>query len=308
MSEFRCSLASRERGEDLAGTASTVRNFLLVEHAGAWGRTAWTDARLPEGLGREVTRRAAAAKVRPLLMRSGSRHARPRASGGHSTTGTSRGVTVLAASAAPGNPRLERLTLNRIEDLLDLDLLGIASGAGIGGTPVAEPVLAVCTHGKHDACCAERGRPVAAAARDAGLLETWEVSHIGGDRFAGNAVVLPHGFYYGGLDADSVGSVLSAHAAGNLDLAHLRGRSSYAMPVQFAEIALRRHLGEARVDAVRMTHRHPEGRVFHTEFAHGDDRWRVLVRTSPGEPGRLTCHAARPEPAPVHEVVSLERV
>jgi hypothetical protein len=31
------------------------------------------------------------------------------------------------------------------------------------GTPSAEPVYLVCTHGRHDACCAVRGRPIAAA-------------------------------------------------------------------------------------------------------------------------------------------------
>ena len=34
---FRCSVASRDREEDPAGTASTVRSFLLVENAGPWG-------------------------------------------------------------------------------------------------------------------------------------------------------------------------------------------------------------------------------------------------------------------------------
>src|SRR4029453_5830608 len=54
--------------------------------------------------------------------------------------------------------------------------------------------------GRHGACCAERGRPVAAALAQAHPEETWEVSHIGGDRFAGNLLVLPNGLYYGRLD------------------------------------------------------------------------------------------------------------
>ena len=34
---FRCAAASLAREDDLAGTASTVRSFLLLEHAGSWG-------------------------------------------------------------------------------------------------------------------------------------------------------------------------------------------------------------------------------------------------------------------------------
>lgn len=292
---FRCSAAARDRGDDRAGTASTVRTFLLVEHSGPWGVNAWRDARLPEGLGVEVLRRSGAARIRPLLARTGER-----SSGG--------GVRVLAAHAGGSAPWAEALQLDAWVDVLDLDLDSIGRGERPGWEPVTDPVLAVCTHGKHDACCAERGRPVAAALRAAGRA-VWEVSHIGGDRFAGNLVVLPHGFYYGGLDDDAGLRVAEAHAHGRLDLDHLRGRSAYAMPVQYAEIALRRHLGETRIGAVRLRHRHPEGDVFHTEFEHeGGGRWRVLVHTTPGEPGLLTCRAARPDPVPVHEVLVLERV
>src|SRR3546814_12382881 len=72
---FRCSSASRLRDEPAAGTASTVRAFLLIEHSGPWGVDALRDARLPEGLGGAVTGAAKAAKVRPLLIRRAGRRA-----------------------------------------------------------------------------------------------------------------------------------------------------------------------------------------------------------------------------------------
>src|SRR3546814_16904449 len=59
---FRCSSASRLRDEPAAGTASTVRAFLLIEHSGPWGVDALRDARLPEGLGGAVTGAAKAAE------------------------------------------------------------------------------------------------------------------------------------------------------------------------------------------------------------------------------------------------------
>ena len=46
MSDFRCAAEARARGDELAGTASTVRGFLLLEHAGPWGVDALRDARL----------------------------------------------------------------------------------------------------------------------------------------------------------------------------------------------------------------------------------------------------------------------
>ena len=41
---FRCSLASAQRDDELAGTASTVRAFLLVECIGSWGVDALRDS------------------------------------------------------------------------------------------------------------------------------------------------------------------------------------------------------------------------------------------------------------------------
>jgi hypothetical protein len=44
---YRCSAAGLERGDPLAGTASTYRSFLLIENPGPWGVDAIRDSRLP---------------------------------------------------------------------------------------------------------------------------------------------------------------------------------------------------------------------------------------------------------------------
>ncbi|MDP9392751.1 MAG: hypothetical protein M3Q27_00150 [Actinomycetota bacterium] len=46
-------------------------------------------------------------------------------------------------------------------------------------------------------CCAVSGRPLAAALTAAYGDRVWECTHLGGDRFAGNVAVLPHGYLYG---------------------------------------------------------------------------------------------------------------
>src|SRR5207344_2771864 len=71
----RCSQASEARGEPMAGTASTVRSWLLLEDPGPWGRDALRDSRLPERVGLELQRRCRAAGVRPLLIRRASSNA-----------------------------------------------------------------------------------------------------------------------------------------------------------------------------------------------------------------------------------------
>ncbi len=294
---FRCAAASLSRGDDLAGTASTVAAYLLLEHAGPWGNDAFRDSRLPAALGPAIKRHAAASGVRPLLARRSGRG-----------TATEGGARIIAVSASAARPWAETAVLPDLEAVLDLDLRRLRAGESLGLERLDGPVYAVCTHGRHDACCAELGRPVALALAKAEPDRTWECSHIGGDRFAGNLVVLPHGLYYGRLDPGSAVEVARTTAAGRLDLDHLRGRSTFAMPVQAAELHLRRHLGETRIGAVGLLERPDWADGMTTaRFAVDGVAYAVTVHTTvEPEPRRLTCQASHADPVPRHQLVAID--
>jgi hypothetical protein len=289
---FRCAVASEGRAESMAGTASTVRSFLLVEHAGPWGVEALRDARMPEGIGPELRERTAANRTKVLLIRRHKKALRTHA-----------GVRVFLAYAHHAEPWLETAVLDDLHGVHDLDLEALAAGRSPGLTPHSEPVLAVCTHGRHDKCCAERGRPVAAGLAEAFPEQTWEASHIGGDRFAGNLVVLPHGLYFGRLEADTARGVARLLAAGELDLDHLRGRSGLATPLQAAEAALRRYVDERRLSAVRFVSREVSGDRTDAVFDVAGRRYAVAVTSTRGtDLQQLTCSALRENPVMHHEV------
>jgi len=293
---WRCAVGSLERAEPVAGTATHVRTWLLIEHVGPWGSTALLDARLPDGLGQELRRRARQHTAKILLIRRYS-----------SQPDSPDGLRVFAAYADPVAPRLESGLVADPREVLDLDLGALRAGGSTGLSPADGDIYCVCTNGRHDACCAEFGRPVAAALSAAHPEETWEVSHVGGDRFAGNMVLLPHGLYYGRLDPESALEAVAAHRAGDLHLDRLRGRSSFPMAVQAAEIALRRELGLTGVADLRLTAHSVEGELTHAVFEAGATGYVVTVRTTrpEGAADRLTCKAVRPEPAPAHEVIGM---
>ena len=289
---FRCAAASEARSESMAGTASTVRSFLLVEHPGPWGVDALRDARLPDGIGPELQERAARTRTKVLLIR------RP--------SGASKdavGARVFAAYAHHAEPWLETTVLDDLQGVHDLDLEALAAGRSLGLTPHTEPVLAVCTHGRHDTCCAERGRPVAAGLAEAFPEQTWEASHLGGDRFAANLVVLPHGLYFGRLQPDTARGVARLLAAGELDLDHLRGRSGLAAPLQAAEAAVRRWTDERRLDGARFVSRRSEDGRTEAVFEVDGRRYAVTVISSRGtDTSLLTCRAQRENPVVQHRV------
>ena len=292
----RCAVASRGRDDPIAGTASTVRPFLLVENPGPWGIDAVRDNRLPGPVKQALRARAAAEGVRVLLIRRFHRRA-PR-----------EGFHVFAAYADPHRPWLERGVLDREADLLDLDLAALGAGRSPALSFYDDTLFCVCTHGRHDACCAERGRPVAAALSEAYPDTAWEVSHIGGDRFAGNMLVLPHGLYYGRLDAVSAQTVAGATRAGELELDKLRGRSGFSMPVQAAEIAVRRHLELTSINGLTLLDQRRNGHTTTAVFdTAGAGTYLVRVETTTAGSHQLTCRATRDNPIPHHRIVELRR-
>ena len=282
----RCSTASRARGEPLWATASTVQAFLLIEARGPWGPQILHSRRLPEAVRAALVEWQRRLGVRPLLIR------RP----GRAAPGTAR---VFVANTRHG--WVQRADLNDLAEVTDLDLSGVREGDGVGLQPHEEPVLLVCTHGRHDPCCAERGRPLAAALARTWPDLVWEASHLGGDRFAGNLVALPRGDYFGGLDAEDALAVVEQYLAGRLDPVHHRGRSSQPWVVQAAVHEARVRFGAFGFGDVRVRERHGS----RVRLAVRGREVDAVVRVSAGEAVRLTCHTGHVEPPPTYQV-SLE--
>jgi hypothetical protein len=80
------------------------------------------------------------------------------------------------------------------------------------------------------------------------------------------------------------------------------------MPVQAAEIALRRQLGLLDLVAVAVRNYRTEVDATIAEFSTVSGAYRVRVRTvvDPATSTRLTCNAAHDNPVPRHDVLSIE--
>jgi hypothetical protein len=289
----RCSLRSLAAGESLAGTASTIRHWLLIEHPGPWGRDGLLDARLPAGLGRELRHLEHRTGARVLLIRKPDR------------LPEYGDDTLLCFAVDTREAWLGSAVLDRIEDAVHLDPRERTSFAGdrAGG-----PVFVVCTHGRRDPCCAERGRPLAEAAAAAGREAVWESTHVGGDRFAGNLVAFPHGLYFGRVEPEEVSELMRAYRVGTIAPLHrYRGRSSDLFSVQAADLAVRDHLGLDRIDDVVRTRDARRGD--RAEIGCDTPLGHVVVRLerTSGARMRLTCHSSAEEAPAGWRVLAIER-
>lgn len=289
----RCRARSVANAESLHGTASTVRRWVLLEEPGPWGAEALRDSRLDAALTKRLDERCRELRLRVVLIRRVSRER------------TDQRQCFLARTD-PGSERVEQVSLDEPGHVLDLDLDAFADRGSAGHTPVSHPLYLVCTQGRHDPCCAEHGRPVVRALAARFAEWTWEVSHIGGDRFAGNMLVLPHGLYYGRVSPEAAPGIAEAYARGEIDAAHLRGRSGYGFPVQAAECLLRKETGIRAVDGLPLVESHRDGDETEAVFAAGDGRYRVRVRTTAAPEERtLTCAATRASAPAEHRLVDL---
>lgn len=252
-----CSDQSLARNDPLYGTASAGQTWVLLELPGAWGHSAFLNspAVIAPDLGRAIARRFEAAGMRiAAIRRPGRRCATPR-------------WRWFIAQAGEGREALFRGEVNGPRHYLDVAL------TGSDGQVTTAPLVAVCAHGKHDQCCAVRGRAAAAAIAARYPDFTWECSHLGGDRFAATMLVLPAGLCYGRVDATDAAELVRLYIDGRLDNRFLRGRTCLPHAVQAAQYFAREQSGEDRIEALSPI-----------DVQHRDNNIRVLLA---GESGAL---------------------
>jgi Sucrase/ferredoxin-like len=296
----RCALAAQARGDEMAATAPPARQFLLVEVPGPWVPDAWAAAGLSLDLTGQLQEQTARTAARLMLIRRPGRHP--------AEAGEPRRWAVVArgAGARWGTWSAER----------DLKHLDVAAELSQVNTRQGRPLALVCTHGRHDVCCALEGRPVADALASDPRLDVWECSHLGGDRFAANVLWLPSGLLFGGLTAATASMVAEAVLSDRVVLDHFRGRFGDATLAQAAQRQVMRARGEDRPAAVEVLGvlgvlpdetdgtgllRRPllradqvalrDGQVLSVVARHGGTSYRVDLVPAWTPPHHLTCRA-----------------
>jgi hypothetical protein len=292
----RCSAEAVARDEPLLATASLVSTWMLFEQPGAWGPDALTESAFPANA-RPLVEAAHKLGIRVLLIRRRTAEDHP--------------LTCFLASSGDdrGPPSMVSAPYSDPSELLGLDVAGLAEGRMPEfGQVVEDPIYLVCTHGRHDICCADKGRPLYRAMSQLRPGQTWEVSHIGGDRFAGNVLVLPRGDYFGRVEPEDAANLVAEYEAGRLDLAHHRGRSIHPRLVQAAEAFLRESKGLAGLDDLTVVEyrrsSHDDAEVVFRGPGEIVNRVGVAAREL-AQPEYLTCRAEEPGHAVAYDLLSL---
>ena len=276
-----CSDAARLRGDDNIASAARVDLWILVELPITWGREPMSDAAIPPAV-REALQRATRAIQRSRIVFIRRRN---------ECTGPTR---VYLARSTP-QPGIAVRDLPSIDDVATLAFDELIAEIA----PASQPLVLVCTHGQHDSCCGRRGYPLYDALRDYDGIDVWQCSHIGGDRFAANALVLPWGLYYGPVEPSQAGELVASIARDEILLPSYRGRSSVSRPVQAAETFVRRATTLLARDALHFVARESllDG---HTRIHLRDQRGTIhevtLEHYTATDSAYATCTTQRAEP------------
>jgi hypothetical protein len=220
-----CAEYSRDRDEQCFGTAKSVDSWLLVEHRGRWEPDPADSLPSPARIA-TARLRSEFPKLRLALIKQDPGSAQP--------------LRVFFALSRDCGSELFSCSIDRHSDLAGIDFSQI-----LETRPIERPLLAVCTHGTHDRCCAKFGNAVYQALRAAGGADVWQISHLGGCRFAPNVVCLPEGLVYGRVVPTDCALLVEAARRRHVIPRLLRGRSCYPIPAQAAEGFIRSERNES---------------------------------------------------------------
>lgn len=314
----RCALRAQLRGDPMIGTAFPAARVLLVEQPGPWGRGGLRESRFDSAVAGELETRLGQRGVRVLAIR------RP----GRARIEERRRWAF--ADCRQGRERMVWGDFGADDELLHLDpqaiegMTGINTAqAGMGYTGTAGTRMVhtgtvesstadtsqsffACAHSKHDTCCALRGRPMAAALAEVRPGRAWECSHLGGERFAANVLVLPLGQLYGRVLPFAAAEFAAAADAGDVVPALLRGRIGLPPVAQAGLAFAHSQLAIARSGdvAVRGMQALSGGEAEITVATpHGLMKVTVEVEQRPAH--RLTCTAVQSAPYLAYRAVRI---
>ncbi|NET38860.1 MAG: sucrase ferredoxin [Cyanothece sp. SIO1E1] len=233
MEKFFCAHLSREAGEDIVGCAPDYQTYILIECTGPWAPKAFESKGVPDNLRALVAEMSCAQMpVRFLLVEPERQQ-------------TDSDIRVMVFRKQMGLSNGYCKWDCRVADITHVAPLvkRYLTSHTLGSDWVESRTrdLLVCTHGSHDQCCARYGYPFYRQAlkilseSDMGSVRVWQVSHIGGHRFAPTLIDLPTGRYYGALDPVSFKSILQRTGSVDCYRSIYRGWGILPKPIQVME-------------------------------------------------------------------------
>ena len=225
-----CSVMTRQTGEPLAGTAPFAKHFVFI----TWPKKYWQYEALkskggfPEGLKEWMnTQSKISGKISIRLVST------------KELTNKSADIYVY-----PEKIHYSNILPEEILGVLMSHFLKKGNSENIVKSIERDHIL-VCTHGRHDKCCAKFGKELADNLRmqvkdREENIEVFDSSHLGGHRFAPIIIDFPTGRAYGQLTTKEIPDYLESRKQGMVYAPAYRGSVFLPELLQVAEAYVQR--------------------------------------------------------------------
>jgi hypothetical protein len=224
--KYFCAHESRTQQEPLYGTASHVRYLFALEYNAPWTDKAVGDSTIPDAAKQALIAKVKAFPAARLVLIRRSEHQQEGP------------IHFYAVHNDPQNPYTNKMMLDSYADLHDLDL-----EQALVKTPHSsrDPLYMICTNGNKDKCCAKYGMELYRFIRNhVDKNRVWQCTHLGGDRFAPNVVMAPHGAYFGQIMPPDFQKFVDDAESDMITLKNYRGLCWYDRAGQTADYFARK--------------------------------------------------------------------
>ena len=208
-----CSVLNKKSGEPLAGSAPFAKYFVFI----SWPKKFWQFEALeakggfPKGL--KTWMKENSKVFGKISIRLANR----------------RGLNneEVEIFIYPSKYHYTKIKPNKILEVLDSHFQQETTNQNFV-KQIKNDQIFICTHGRHDKCCAKFGQKLADKMRLHVFkkklpVEIWESSHIGGHRFAATLIDFPSGYSYGRLTPEEIPNFFEYRKKGKLYASAYRG-------------------------------------------------------------------------------------
>ena len=287
-----CSQTSVDNDSPLYGTAANAKVWIMLEYSGRWAARALGDNDLPDRVNAWLSAQAdAIPESRVVFIKQDSYQPQD---------------TLYIARADADGQVLYRVRFESFEALVAVDVAGVLAG-DVSAEIVTDPIVLVCTNGKRDQCCAKFGLPTYQALAQKMGRNVWQVTHIGGHRYAPTLAVFPAGIYYGHIFVEQTDALVEAVTNRQVLLPHYRGRVFQSGPINAADYWLRKEAGEFAEDGLRVEGI-AEGNSAEIQTIQFSDTANAIhsltIEAGKTEPELASCNKLKYKPAPHYTLLN----
>lgn len=268
-----CAEMSHAQNEPMPGTASPTDVWLLLEYNASWAGK----ANVANTLDRDFLEwwLRVPAMFEDMGLRTRQQFIRQ-------PDVATKGVRFIISMVAPYGNETFQFHFANYGEFMRLDWATLVSEPeSFAEARLDQPNYFVCTNGKRDICCARLGLKTYLQLRKMVGKRVWQITHLGGHRFAPNVLVLPNPVMYGRVFSDDLPKFVKQVDSGKLDIGRARGRSLYDPAAQAAEVyMLEQGFGGGELIGLRQG-QGDEKDMFECLFLEGENTISVKLRKTP---------------------------